>query len=131
MSTESANTEKKHDSKVKAAVKSESPNFVGSAKDRAVRVTAEDVEKSGKSKKGLITTELILGNIGTGSVLAVIVKGHKITSITFEITSAERRNSSKVHGVETASIDGIKGTSGVTVKVKESEKETDGGTTSG
>lgn len=69
---------------------------------------------------GLITTELILGNIGTGSVVTVVVKGHKTTTASFEITLTERRNTTKVHGVESASLDGIKGTKGVTVKVEES-----------
>lgn len=105
-------------SKVKATGKSEHPNLVGSAKDCTVPVTTEDVEEKGPSKLGVITTELISGNIGAGSVPALVVKGHKPASITFEITSSECCNSSKVPGVNSTSIFGMEGTKGVTVKVE-------------
>lgn len=74
---------------VDAHAKSEPPNFVGLTKDWTVSLTTEKVEVEGKSKFGDMTTELILGNIGTGSVSAVVVKGHYSTTATLEMTSAE------------------------------------------
>lgn len=118
---ESSNHNISNDSKVCSTAKTELPNFVGSAKDCTVPVTTEDVEMKGTPYFGVITTELISGNIGAGPVPALVVKGHKSTSMTFDITSTEWCNSSKVPGVEPAPIFGVDGTKGVTVKVEESK----------
>lgn len=69
--------------------------------------------------------------MGAGSVSALVAKGHYSTSITFEITSAECRNSAKVHGVEARPISGKDGTFGVTKVVEESCDLTFGLATSG
>lgn len=64
-----------------------------------------------------MTTELILGNIGTVSVPAVVVKGHKSISATFESTLTECCKTSSSSGVKSESILVEKGTCGVAIWV--------------
>lgn len=67
-------------------------------------MTTDVVECDGCSKFGGITAEVIVGNIGPGSVSAGCVKGHWAAPAALDKTLMEKAPYSKVTGVEAYTI---------------------------
>ena len=93
-------------------VKLEKYNPAGSVKDRPVYYMIENLEKSGKLKKGDVLVEATSGNTGLALAMIGSLKGYKVVLVMPETMSIERRNLMKAYGAEIILTDGSLGMNG-------------------
>lgn len=120
------NYEKANNINACIAVKLESFNPAGSAKDRVALSIIDDAVKSGKLKEGGTIIEPTSGNTGIGICSVAISRGYKVIIVMPENMSAERKILMKAYGAELVLTDSAKGMSGAISKAEELQKEIDG-----
>ena len=120
------NLEKNINARAKIFAKLEMFNPAGSAKDRVALAMIEDLEKSGKLKKGGTIIEPTSGNTGIGLALVAAAKGYKVILTMPNTMSKERIDLLKAYGAELVLTDGSLGMDGAVKKANELLKEIDG-----
>ncbi|MBQ7045651.1 MAG: cysteine synthase A [Clostridia bacterium] len=120
------NLENSINAKAKLFAKLEMFNPAGSAKDRVALAMIEDLEKSGKLKKGGTIIEPTSGNTGIGLALVAAAKGYKVILTMPNTMSKERIDLLKAYGAELVLTDGSLGMDGAVKKANELLKEIDG-----
>ncbi|NNF06051.1 MAG: pyridoxal-phosphate dependent enzyme, partial [Candidatus Eisenbacteria bacterium] len=81
-------------------VKLESENPTGSMKDRMALAMIEAAEKDGRLKPGGHVVEYTAGSTGVSLAFICAVKGYKLTIVTSDAFSSEKRNHMAALGAE-------------------------------
>ncbi|MCQ2116400.1 MAG: cysteine synthase A [Bacteroidales bacterium] len=105
--------------KARIAVKLESFNPGGSAKDRVALAMISEAEKDGSLKSGATIIEPTSGNTGVGLAWVGRSKGYKVVLTMPDTMSAERRNLLTAYGAELVLTPGAEGMSGAIRKAEE------------
>ena len=101
------------------AVKLESFNPAGSAKDRIALQMIKDAEADGRLKPGALLIEPTSGNTGIGLASIAAARGYKALFVMPETMSIERRKLLRGYGAEIYLTEGKKGMAGAIAKAKE------------
>lgn len=101
------NYEEKHNLKARILVKLEYFNPNQSVKDRITLAMVEDVERSGKLKKGDTIVELTSGNTGVGLAAIAAAKGYKFRAYIQDQVSKERYQLVHAFGGETVKLSDV------------------------
>lgn len=101
------NYEEKHNLKARILVKLEYFNPNQSVKDRITLAMVEDVERSGKLKKGDTIVELTSGNTGVGLAAIAAAKGYKFRAYIQDQVSKERYQVVHAFGGETVKLSDV------------------------
>ena len=112
--------------KATIAVKAESFNPAGSAKDRVALKMINDAEEKGLLKSGAVIIEPTSGNTGVGLAAIAAVKGYKVILTMPDTMSVERVRLLKAYGAEIILTDGAKGMAGSVEKANEIAAEIPG-----
>ena len=112
--------------KGRLAVKLESYNPTGSAKDRVALNIIEEAEKSGELQKGGVIIEPTSGNTGIGLAAIATVKGYRCIIVLPDTMSIERQNLIRAYGAEVVLTEGNLGMKGAIDKAEELKREIKG-----
>lgn len=108
------------------AVKLESFNPTGSAKDRAALFMLDDAERKGILKPGGTVIEPTSGNTGIGLAAIAASRGYRVILTMPDTMSIERRKLLAAYGAELVLTEGKKGMTGAVEKAEELKKSIPG-----
>jgi len=120
-----SNFEKINNLKARIAVKLESYNPAGSAKDRVGIAMIEAAERDGLISPGGTIIEPTSGNTGIGLALAARLKGYNVILTMPDTMSLERRQLLAAYGAKLVLTDGSLGMNGAIEKAKELAESTE------
>ena len=112
--------------KARIAVKLESFNPTGSAKDRAALFMLDDAEKNGRLAPGGTVIEPTSGNTGIGLAAVAAARGYRVILTMPDTMSRERMSLLSAYGAELVLTEGSRGMAGAIEKAEALAKEIPG-----